>query len=306
MSITSSTLTKSEQSNQRRAKHRVLDLFTGSSEGLKLYRGDEFLVKTMRNYIQQFTICEDRFALEALAKYKEHIDINGIWDKRKGISVYEQEAVRAFDRQRQQIMRASDTLNVWESFKEESKSCFLRALQEHSFKHSTNWSIEPDLTKPISPANVPEQTARAKEDEQLSNKVRAIFGGKPFDEIMLLLQYFADNYQMSNAPMLPETPTDPATSIQAFARENGRKGKEKQLQNSVKEKFRLNKFQDLFKIWETRLRREEYGAKARFCETVKMYYDDYIDDLEKQGAKINEKDKVLTDDAIRRWLRKLM
>ncbi|SSY70044.1 hypothetical protein [Alysiella crassa] len=168
-------------------------------------------------------------------------------------------------------------------------------------------------------ARMREHMQMARQHHEIGNQVmaiRAIFGDMPFNEILFLLQEFIRECQEKQAKqkkqtqraalILPETPAQTTAPISKLARENGRKGKEKQLQNSVKEKFRLNKFQDLFKIWETRLRREEYGAKARFCETVKMYYDDYIDALEKQGAKINEKDKVLTDDAIRRWLRKLM
>lgn len=150
----------------------------------------------------------------------------------------------------------------------------------------------------------------SEKNQELDNEImaiRAMFGDIPLDEVMMLLQKFIQEHQrkQTNKPetvsMLPETPAD----IKQLARENGRKGKEKQLQNNVKEKFRLGKFQELFPIWAARLQSQEYGVQAKFIAIVQAHYDEYIDDLIAKDVKMSEKDKVLNPDAVRRWLKRM-
>lgn len=148
------------------------------------------------------------------------------------------------------------------------------------------------------------------QNQELANQamaIRAMFGDMPFDEIMVILQQFIKKYN-KNQNCKPETPVSTLpveNTIQEFARENGRKGKEKQLQNNVKEKFRLGKFQELFPIWAARLQSQEYGVQAKFIAIVQAHYDEYIDDLIAKDVKMSEKDKVLNPDAVRRWLKRM-
>lgn len=160
-------------------------------------------------------------------------------------------------------------------------------------------------------ARMREHIQMARQNHEIGNQVmaiRAIFGDMPFDEIMVVLQQFIKKYkrnQTKKATTLSVTPAamQNAISVEDFARVNGRKGKEKQLQNNVKEKFRLGKFQELFQIWAARLQSQEYGVQAKFIAIVQAHYDEYIDDLIAKDVKMSEKDKVLSPDAVRRWLK---
>lgn len=157
----------------------------------------------------------------------------------------------------------------------------------------------------------------AGQNQEIGNQVmaiRAIFGDMPFNEVMMILQAFIQEHQrkQTNQPetisALPETPAQPLqseTPIENMARAYGLKGKEKQLQNNVKEKFRLGKFQELFPIWAARLQSQEYGVQAKFIAIVQAHYDEYIDDLIAKDVKMSEKDKVLNPDAVRRWLKRM-
>ncbi|QMT31465.1 hypothetical protein [Alysiella filiformis] len=159
-------------------------------------------------------------------------------------------------------------------------------------------------------ARMREHIQMAKQNYEIGNQimaVRALFGDMPFDEIMVILQKFIKKYNknQSNKSKTPTAVQPVEKSIRELARENGSKGREKQLQNNVKEKFRLGKFQELFQIWAARLQSQEYGAQAKFIAIVQAHYDEYIDDLIKKDVKMSEKDKVLSHDAVRRWLKRI-
>lgn len=126
-------------------------------------------------------------------------------------------------------------------------------------------------------------TEKIRQNQELAEQVKtiqAIFGDMPFNEVLAILQAFIQEHQRKQNDK-PETPASPLPNEMLIdvVRAYGIKGKEKQLQNSVKEKFRLGKFQELFPIWAARLQSQEYGVQARFIDIVQAHYDEYIDDL---------------------------
>lgn len=80
-------------------------------------------------------------------------------------------------------------------------------------------------------------------------------------------------------------------------REVAKKGKQKQQENSIKEQFRRQEFIKLWQQWKTRL--DERGGKAKFYRFIQEKYSDFVCN----NADISDRDSVLSEDTIRRWVK---
>lgn len=221
------------------------------------------------------------------------------------------ELERQFLRYQEQREKQFESILRYQEHQEKQQAMLAQLSQGvgRFFTSSTGVETTRQNTGDFSKKAVSVGTEKIRQNQELAEQVKtiqAIFGDMPFNEVLAILQAFIQEHQRKQNDK-PETPACPLPNEMLIdvVRAYGIKGKEKQLQNSVKEKFRLGKFQELFLIWAARLQSQEYGVQAKFIAIVQAHYDEYIDDLIRKDVKMSEKDKVLSDDAVRRWLKRI-